>query len=98
MLKKLVLAVFGPALLLLASAPYHPAQAAHFHVFVGQPGYTYPYYPYAYAYPYSYPYYYYGNPYGYGYGYPYSYGWGWGGHHGWDHEFHEHHEHHGHHH
>jgi hypothetical protein len=91
MLKKLALAVFGPALLLLASAPYHPAQATDFHVFVGQPGYTYPYYPYGYAYPYSYPYYYYNYP----YSYPYSYGWGWG--HGWGHGHHEHHEHHDHH-
>jgi hypothetical protein len=76
MFKKLALALIGPALLLLASAPIHPAQATtRFGVFISQPGYTYPYYPYRYAYPYDnyYPYAY-GSPYG-----PYyNFGWGWG--------------------
>src|SRR5215472_6759344 len=96
MFRKMALAVFGPALLLLASAPYHPARASvHFGVAIGQPGYYYnPYYPpYQYGYPYAYPYY------SYPYAYPYNsfggFGWGWGGH-GW--HGHEHHEHHGGHH
>jgi hypothetical protein len=87
MLKRLALAVIIPFLLLLAAAPYHPAQAKHhFHFFVGRP-YV---YPYGYTYPYAYPYY---NNYPYGdpFWSPY-YGYGWGG---WNrHEWHEHHEHH----
>jgi hypothetical protein len=95
MFKKFTLAVLAPVLLLLASAPLHPAQArVHFGVTVGPPIYTYPYYPYGYAYPYSYPYY--GYPYSYPYASPYyNYGWGWGGWYG--HGWHDHHDHHHHH-
>jgi hypothetical protein len=75
MFKSLALAVLGPVLLLLASAPFHPVRAEiRWGVGPGQTSYWNPYYyPYFYGYNHAWPYYY-----GYNYQYPYSGFWGFG--------------------